>query len=532
MPLFRIVNGMARHAVRDLPKSPSWDILGRRWNGLLEDLALNHPGRASVLDRTIFNLLFRFYQSTLRRKNNQEDNGVAAAVVQYLRGDVLEPETAHRLGLHSGALSEDGIALADDEQVKLVLVALAQAAWFWGRPLVLTLDQVDNLEPEQFRALTRFLHALLDAAGNLVVVTAGVRDTLMQWTEAKVVQTSSWDRIAQHEIFLQRLSSLQARSLIAVRLEAFHKPFAQIEEIQKQVRGDSFFPLGEDWVRASLEGKTEYRPRDVLNQARWGWERQQEILADKGGPAWLASWKAVAPPAAGDSPISPDQVQKLIDQGIRGRLLVLEEEQKTSLKKLAWDPDTLAGLLFQLLGNWVKREGWPYLQKIERIPIPPGRRATYHLLLHQRETATGPDLKRAVACLLATEGNSLTAQLKRLKEVRGMDHLVLLHEKESPWKVGNTGRETLEELNADLGGHLTRVPIGLEEHARLAGLNALLREAGKELEVHVPPEGLRPVARQDALDSLVRQELFPSGLALELLLRMKPIPEPREVLVG
>ena len=107
-----------------------------------------------------------------------------------------EPEDARRLGV-APASDQQAVGLADDEQVKKALVALCQAAWFWGRPVVLAFDQVDNLEPAQFRALARFLHALLDAATNLLVVTSGVQATLVQWRQERVVQDSSWDRLAQ-----------------------------------------------------------------------------------------------------------------------------------------------------------------------------------------------------------------------------------------------------------------------------------------------------------------------------------------------
>ena len=41
-----------------------------------------------------------------------------------------------------------------------------------GRRLfLLCFDQADNLDEEQVRALTRFLHDVLDSAGNLLVVT-------------------------------------------------------------------------------------------------------------------------------------------------------------------------------------------------------------------------------------------------------------------------------------------------------------------------------------------------------------------------
>lgn len=529
--LFRIANGTIRHAVKDFPLDWKTRDLKVYLHRSLDALSKESPGRAALLDRTFFDVLLQF----LRACANNNQAQLASHAVDWLRGDRIDPEAARRLGIPGGTAAEEGVGLADDEQVKGALVALAQAAWFWGRPLVLALDQVDNLEPAQFRALARFLHALLDASTNLVVITAGVRETLLRWSDEKVIQTSSWDRLAQYPLELQRLSPAQSLPLLTVRLQPFLGPFAQVEEVRQRAQQDPYFPLGQAWVQDQLDSRIDFRPRDVLNGARLGWEQQQQLLAEKGGAAWLAGWVAAPLPPEVGRPLTPEQLRQRIDQAIVRQLEEEEAACRQRLENYGWDPEGLADLLHELLKNWVRREHWPFLQNVERITVRGQQRPTFHLLLHQRLSPTGPDLKRAVACLLATDGNVLTNQLRRLHEGGGFNQLLLLYEQRSVLNPGRHGREWLEELTRSLGGHFSQVPISLEENVHLGALQAVLGKAKSgELEVPLSEGGFHRVERNEALESLVRQGLFPGSPLLRFLLNREKTAEnqEREVLLG
>ncbi|MFO0967624.1 MAG: ATP-binding protein [Gemmataceae bacterium] len=255
-PLWRAVNGMLRTALGgDTGRVYGIPEAEQAYQRLVDTLCRETPGRAAVLDRTVFDVLLRFIIGALDRTGRQNDS--ADLAVRWLRGDWLDAEDAERLGV---PMTADGGGIADDEQVKKTLVALAQVALLWGRPMVLVLDQVDNLEPAQFKALTRFLHALLDAASNLVVITAGVQATLVQWRQEKVVQDSSWDRLAQFTVELQRLPLAAAAPLVTVRLDDFCKPFAGMEEVTGRrrdpfsarrglVRAGGAWPVGPEAAR-------------------------------------------------------------------------------------------------------------------------------------------------------------------------------------------------------------------------------------------------------------------------------------------
>src|SRR5262249_21597856 len=145
--------------------------------------------------------------------------------VRWLAGDYLDLDEARSLGIFQGNEREEGVALTGNEQIKKVLAALAQLASYRRQPLILCLDQVDNLDPEQFAALARFLHALLDCASNLLLITAGVRETLMRWEADGILQKSTLDRLGQHKVELQRISIREARQIVQKRLQPFQEPF-------------------------------------------------------------------------------------------------------------------------------------------------------------------------------------------------------------------------------------------------------------------------------------------------------------------
>src|SRR5205085_1845523 len=121
------------------------------YDRLIDGLCDRTASQAAVVDRRTYAVLFRFFRSAYLARG-QAGDGVAALAVRWLAGDSLDPDEAHQLGLSAAARRGDPVALEDDEQVKQVLIALAQLAAYRGQPLILCFDQVDNLEPAQAAA--------------------------------------------------------------------------------------------------------------------------------------------------------------------------------------------------------------------------------------------------------------------------------------------------------------------------------------------------------------------------------------------
>ena len=66
-----------------------------------------------------------------------------------------------------------------------------------SQAFILVFDQVENLAGEEIAALSRFCHALLDHATNLLVVTSGVPKEILDYKEQGSISSSSWERIAR-----------------------------------------------------------------------------------------------------------------------------------------------------------------------------------------------------------------------------------------------------------------------------------------------------------------------------------------------
>src|SRR5262249_29714446 len=135
---------------------------------------------------------------------------------------------------------------------------------------------------------------------------------------------------------------------------------------------DHLFPLGRQWADEYFRDKIEVRPRDVINGAREGWQRQQERLRQQGGPAWLATWPGL-PPTDGVAPPTAEQIRETIDRQVAERMTAYKQ-QRTS-EALPPDADNLAGLVFQLLEQWRSVDPASGIRRVERAE------PAYHLLV-------------------------------------------------------------------------------------------------------------------------------------------------------
>ncbi len=238
-PLWNLARGWLVEAVGGVPGRYKVKGVHQAHTAQIDRLAASNLPGAHPFDRTVYEVLFQFFRFAGKASEGRDDGLTAALAVRWLSGDALDPEEAARCGVRA----EQAGVLADNEQVKQVLVALSRLAAAARRPFILAFDQVDNLENEQFAALARFLEALIDASPNLLAVTAGVQSTLFQWRQARLIQDSAWDRLAQFVVGLQRLTADQARQLVHARLMEFFAPFTDLEPIQRRVAPIRSSPL-------------------------------------------------------------------------------------------------------------------------------------------------------------------------------------------------------------------------------------------------------------------------------------------------
>src|SRR5262249_2846094 len=143
--LYRLVNAALKVALRQTgATSAPLPELERVFSGLVDRLSASAPARAALVDRTTYDVLFRFFHSAYLTREGQDGGPAAGLAVRWLSGDYLDPDEARQLGLPPVPNREEPVALADDQQIKLVLVALSQVALFRQYPCVLCFDQVEN----------------------------------------------------------------------------------------------------------------------------------------------------------------------------------------------------------------------------------------------------------------------------------------------------------------------------------------------------------------------------------------------------
>jgi hypothetical protein len=519
-PLYWMVNATLRQALQD----DNISVVTVRqaeaaYGQLLDDLCELSPPGAAVVDRPAYAALWRFFRSANLAAFENADERDAALAVRWLGGDALDPDEALALSVPRGPRRK-AAALGDDEQIKKVLAALAQLAWYWQRPLILCFDQVDNLEPDQLAALARFLHALLDCSANLLVLTTGVRATLLRKRAEGVLTDSTWDRLAQYEVELQRVTVPEARQIVQARLQPFHEPFLGLEPVKELVQKDPLFPLGEAWAEEFLAGKIDVRARDVITWAREGWHRQQAALLELGGPAWLKGGEARKPSRGVPSELTETAIQKLIDDTVDLKLREHQGQRQREPQILPPDAANLAGLIHTLLQRCLNAAPPASLQGVDRLVSPKyGPRPAYDLILKQRIGTDGREVRGGVLCLVVGNRKSMSAGLRRVvQDPQPPQRFFLVTDERQPLEPADAGRQYLEQLRQRHGEQFHHVPLTFDQYAALDALQAVvgLARCG-DLEIELPGGRARRVSEQEVVESHHRRDRF---LAHPLLRRL------------
>jgi hypothetical protein len=519
-PLFRLVNAFLREALQyETTLQYSWEYAVRAYGHLIDQLCAADPSRAALIDRTVYAILFRFYRSAYLARTGQDDERVAGLAVRWLGGDFLDAEEAKQLDLPPSGMPDEPVSLGDNQRIKQVLATLTRMAGSRRQPFLLCFDQVDNLDVEQAAALARFLEALVDSAVNLLVVVTGIQASLLEWRGNKVIQDSAWDRLAQFEIPLQRITAAEGCTIVAARLQRFLEPFAELEPIRRRVREDPLFPLGKPWVEDFLTDKIDVRPRDVLTWAREGWRREQEILRKIGGAHWLAGWGTRR--RADGTPLEPtvEQLHHAIDQKVAQKMAELKAQRQAEPYTLAPNAENLAGLVYALLEQ-CQQAGCPgFALEVERVPMPKhGTRPPYDLLVRQRRGAE--EIDTGLLFLTTRSAQSATVALRRL--IRDADpprRVFLITDERPALPLGVIGKEYYEELRQSRGTDFRHIEVTFDQYAELDALQAVvgLGRSG-DLEIELPGGQPRRVSEKEVLESHQRQRRYLAAAVLRELL--------------
>ncbi|MGH7172698.1 MAG: AAA family ATPase, partial [Gemmataceae bacterium] len=520
--LFDLVHASLLDAVQHKLGGYTWPQLENAYGRLVERLGTSDLPGATVIDRTVWKVLFQFFRSAYRANRRKEDGSAASLAVRWLSGQALDAEEARVLELPPPPRAEESVALLDNQQIKQVLVALTRLAASKKRPFVLVFDQVDNLDEEQAAALARFLEALIDSSPNLLVVTAGVKDTLVRWHQNRVIQESAWDRLAQMEIMLQRLNPAEAEAIIEARLGNVLDPFADIELVQKRRREDALFPLGAAWRQRFFGDRIEIRPRDAISWAREGWQQQQELLARHDPLDWLRRWPRDGDPGPGrpDEPTT-EEITEAVDRKIAEKLASIAEQLEREPHTLPADADHLAGLVYSLLVQ-CREAGHRYgVWEVERVVPPKNARPTYHLSLRLRDAEASADLRSGILFLVERSAIAVSGFLRRLTGDRGAyDRIVLVTAERIGLPLGQVGRDYLEDLRKRGRQHFQELELTFAELVELEVLQRVVGLAkSRDLEIEPSPGRSRGVSEQEVIEAYHRHGRYLASPLIRALLK-------------
>lgn len=444
----------------------------------------------------------------------------ARAALAWLSCDSLDPERAALLGFHD---DEEEVSVEDDARAEQILCTIFDLCRVGGHPFVLCVDQVDNLDDERFTALASFFHALLDHASNLLLVTSGVLESMLDFKQRGVIAFAAWDRLAQYQLRLAPVTPEQAREILAARCQAFLHGFESLRG-RLPLRGRPLFPLSETFVSQTLDKLIEVRARDVIHWARDEWEELQIWIEQRGVEDWLANVDERPKSQRARPPITLEQS---IDAAVRRRVRQIVDQRRLNPGTLPPSEDNLASLTYELLLRCVDQNGYS-LRAVERAQVKNGARPSYDLVVREQD-AWLRDVLTGCTFLATTNPNRSTAALKRLvQDESPPDHQLLVTDEERcPLRLGPKGKEYLRVLED--GPRFQHIALDFAAHAHLDAMYTAIGDARVgDLEVEHPRGTIRTIRENECIAAMHRSGLFKEHPLLNEFLTEGPGPPTRK----
>lgn len=459
-----------------------------------------------------------------KKEERAASDRLAIAVLQWLSGDPTDRVTADAIGISTTfETTEDGAFTQQrDQHIQEVLLTLCQLAKISGKPLILCFDQVDNLRPEQFQELSRFVHALLDAATNFLTVVCGNKESIDQRRVEGIINEAAYDRLADNVVFLQRVTRAEGHSILEARLELFCKTFSGLPDVSKRRHADALFPLSQGWYE-KVASTLEVRPRDVLRWGREAWEELKSRLRTKGSQAWLAHWPVedISPPPPPPPPPDPQALHLAIDQKVDAKIEEHIANRVLQPSTLPPDANNLSSVVRVLLEQCLA-QGAPYsVTKVERPPNPRTNvLPAYSLVVHE-QNPSGKPIRNGVTCVVTDNATSAGGWLRRMRDDGKPPErrLLITEEERRPLRLGAKGSECFKALVALGTERFQHWKLSFRDYAALDALTAVvgLAKSG-DLEVEPVSGAVRPVTAEEVIASHHRCDRYrKSPLLRELL---------------
>lgn len=444
-------------------------------------------------------------------------------ILDWLSGEEIDAEAARAIGIPVRSDEKETVSLRDDQDIERVLRVLTEMAHAADQPFVICIDQVDNLQHDQLRALVRFIQVLIDHAANLVVVISGVQQTLHQLQVAGTIPQAAWDRITEQAVQLSMISPDEARRLLEARIERFLEPFRSIAPLREKAFSNPLFPLGEKWFDANFAALPELRPRDVITKARDAWDDQADALASLGIEQWLKCWPEGKPIGVGK--VKDDRsLEQTIDEAVERKLEEAINNRLLHAGSLPPDAGNFAGLVQALLEHCREDAARYSFRDLERSSRRSGRLPAYDLLVREQRKGDGEQVATGVV-FISNEGRAATEALKRLRQCDpAPEHRILITDEERrPLRPGPSGMEHYRELEKLGSEKFEHRKIGFNDYAMLDALHAVaqLAKVG-DFEIEYPRGQSYRVTEAEVIASHHRKDRFLKHPVLHPLLTEEP----------
>lgn len=523
-PLYEMVHSVMRR-IRN-QKRISTPMTPQKARQLFTEATQSIPLRRDRLNGIVFKVLFSFFEKV---NMNPEIRGPVSedvnAIVDWLSGDGIDDERAKQIGItpQPSDYDADGLVrLRDNHQVEQIFLILAALCHMAGRALLIVIDQVDNMR-ESVCSLAEFSHALLDHCQNLLLITAGVKESIKAMIDTGVITEAQRDRIAQKTIDLHPIEPKQARDILETRLRPFQEKAKNLPEVSSLIENHPLFPLAEKNFEIRFGQSTEIQPRSVVTWANAEWENEQYQLQEKGGSRWLKEWVGSSP----SPPVAP--LETVIDEAVQEALNDLIADRRKNAGMLPPDADNLATVVERLLSVCQGRE--PYsLHAIERIP----GNNPYSLDITERIANSRKNIRTAVAMVASRDGRVAMHPIQRLLEKvpKEVKHRILVTDDErTPLPSTPTINTRYEQLQKLGGERFQHIKLTFQQYVELDALRSAMDDA-VNIAIEYPGRECIGLTREEVAESLHRQGRFLSHPLLKELLTEpnlvspKPAPPP------
>ncbi|AMV21846.1 AAA family ATPase [Planctomyces sp. SH-PL14] len=499
-------------ARQNLPRTLNREVARKAFVTAMQDAGL----RPDRINAQIITVLFAFFEKI---NASPEVKGPAKAfvnnVVDWLSGNSISEEAAQEIGLQpqSDDLDEEKlIRLKDEHHIEQVLLVLGSLSGIAGRALLICLDQADNLTEAQIRSLMRFLHALLDSSKHLIVVTSGVRETLISFLDKNVITEAQRDRIAEQHLELPLVPQQQIRKLLAARLRRVRQRFQQVAELRLHFDAHAYFPLSEKEYEEQFGSYPDVRPRQVLKWASDAWETERDRLQSLGPDQWLKLWDL----GTSDPPVDDKRTRdEIIDAAVNEALNEAIAGRLDHPGALPPDADNLATVVQQLARHCIGRPAYT-IQSIVRIE---GRLPPYHLEAEEKESKSGRKVTSGVAFIATNDGRSSVPALRRLLQCpKALDHRILITDEErAPLPQTPTSKDLYSDLVRLKSSRFLHIKLTFQQYVELDSLRSVIVQAADILIEH-PRGSFNSLTPEEVAESLHRQNRLVQHPVLQELL--------------